>query len=682
MSSKVSFIFEILCYYEFVMQWHIKGICVALDLIPPSLLLSSSLSLSLSFPGIFILFVTATIQDQGDFCHQCPKNSRCFNSTSCICQDGYISESGKRYFTDLREICKDIDECAVHGVCKNKFCVNRDGSYECNSCYSAHSIIRVFQWLFKFCPDAPASEGNNPIYENILNGSLLSGNKSAIAISVTNLLQQMELMVLERASEPKNGIQATGNYVVTEIQIVPNNNCSERNRLFTLEAGGDAMKINCTDVIKGNTKGQSAVAFLSYTSLGNIINASFFEEEDWKKGKNISLNSRVVSGTIGHRQDSTLASSANLTFQHLQETSNQNQQFLCVYWKSTKEGASWSKEGCTLLETNGTHTRCSCSHLSTFAVLMALTFQVEDKVLTVITYLGLSLSLLCLFLAALTFLLCHTIQNISTSLHLQLSLCLFLADLLFLVGIDQTADKVLCSIIAGGLHYLYLAAFTWMFLEGLHLFLTVRNLRVANYTCAGWFKKRFTYPFGYGIPAVIVAVSAGIYPHGYGTDKYCWLTLQNGFIWSFIGPIIAIILPNLVFYLIILWILRERLSSLNKDVSTIQNTSILTFKALAQFFLLGCTWSLGLFLTESITEPAQSIIVYTFTITSSLQGIYIFLVHCILNRQVQEEYRKWFKRIQKITETENSDALSGVTTHSKIEELEKSPEFIEKRKNT
>ena len=59
------------------------------------------------------------------------------------------------------------------------------------------------------------------------------------------------------------------------------------------------------------------------------------------------------------------------------------------------------------------------------------------------TYQGLeSLSLLCLFLAALTFLQCKAIQNISTSLHLQLSLCLFLAHLLFLTAINRTESKV------------------------------------------------------------------------------------------------------------------------------------------------------------------------------------------------------------------------------------------------
>ena len=74
--------------------------------------------------------------------------------------------------------------------------------------------------------------------------------------------------------------------------------------------------------------------------------------------------------------------------------------------------------------------------------LLSAGSQEEDPTLNVITYVGLSLSLLCLFLAALTFLLCKAIQGISTSLHLQLSLCLFLAHLLFLTAIDRTESKV------------------------------------------------------------------------------------------------------------------------------------------------------------------------------------------------------------------------------------------------
>lgn len=44
--------------------------------------------------------------------------------------------------------------------------------------------------------------------------------------------------------------------------------------------------------------------------------------------------------------------------------------YTCAYW--SKRGA-WSPDGCSQESSNITHTVCNCSHLSSFAVLMALT---------------------------------------------------------------------------------------------------------------------------------------------------------------------------------------------------------------------------------------------------------------------------------------------------------------------
>lgn len=79
--------------------------------------------------------------------------------------------------------------------------------------------------------------------------------------------------------------------------------------------------------------------------------------------------------------------------------------------------------------------------------------------------------------------------------------------------------QLLCKIVAGCLHYFFLASFSWMLLEGLHLFLTVRNLRVLNYLSANRFKRRYLYPVGYGLPAIVVAISAATRPDGYGTKE-------------------------------------------------------------------------------------------------------------------------------------------------------------------
>ncbi|CAM4606438.1 unnamed protein product [Lepidochelys kempii] len=290
---------------------------------------------------------------------------------------------------------------------------------------------------------------------------------------------------------------------------------------------------------------------------------------------------------------------------------------------------------------------------------------IKSDPLTLVTYVGLALSLLCLLLAILPFLLSRSIRNVGTSLHLQLCLCLFLADLLFLIAVDRVTNEAACAVIAGFLHYLFLACFTWMFLEGLHLFLTVLNLQVVNYTSASRFKKRFTYPFGYRVPALVVAISAAVNPGGYGISKYCWLTIKGGFIWSFLGPVCLIIVMNLAFFIKTLWILRDTISSLNTDVSTLKNTRLLPFKAIAQVFILGCTWIFSLLQVG----PAATVMAYLFTIVNSLQGAFIFLVHCLLNKQgkpfylfsstnVREEYKRWIRRIETCRTKSQTSGLS------------------------
>ncbi|XP_006896475.1 PREDICTED: EGF-like module-containing mucin-like hormone receptor-like 4-like [Elephantulus edwardii] len=438
--------------------------------------------------------------------------------------------------------------------------------------------------------------------------------------------------------------------------------CNKTSKRMILEAGNNIMEIDCADVFKETTASQSAIALIVYQDLECVLNGTFFNDRNGLQ--EVKLNSRVVSSTIGSKNKTYLSQPMFLTLEHIQPPEARAKYF-CISWEESEEGGSWSTKGCSYLGSNDSYTRCQCFHLSSFAVLMALTPQ-ADPTLTMITHVGLSLSLLCLLLAALTFLLCRPIQNTSTSLHLQLSICLFLAHLLFLVGIDKTENKVLCSVIAGVLHYLYLASFTWMLLDGLHLFLTVKNLKVVNYTSAGRFKKKFMYSFGYGIPAVIVAVSAGIGHKNYGTSNHCWLKLDKGFIWSFMGPVAIIILINLVFYFTVLWILKSKLTSLNKDVSTIQNTRVMMFKAFAQLFILGCSWGLGYFMVEETGKTAGLIIAYLFTIINVLQGVVLFLVHCLLNHQVQMEYKKWFSRLQKGAEMESTELFHS-TIHSRVE---------------
>lgn len=62
--------------------------------------------------------------------------------------------------------------------------------------------------------------------------------------------------------------------------------------------------------------------------------------------------------------------------------------------------------------------------------------------LYIISHIGMVISLVCLILAITTFLLCRAIRNNNTYLHLHLCVCLFLAKILFLTGVDKTDNQV------------------------------------------------------------------------------------------------------------------------------------------------------------------------------------------------------------------------------------------------
>ncbi|XP_039347766.1 adhesion G protein-coupled receptor E3-like [Mauremys reevesii] len=654
----------------------------------------------------------------------CGHNANCKDvpgSYYCTCIDGYEPSSGKAKFTHASEnSCQDINECnKTRAVCgPNAMCINTIGSYRCE-CWAGYvpstrnttlcqvpsinsstefegikETCRNFslqgKWSSSFCSFfnstldilmSTCGDGSVTLslenvtlrFNALLNSTSLwdGGDKWEVGSAVTVLLQSVELAALATAlrSPERTTQNVTTESLAIQTRLVTGN-CSQHSEVFTLSAHEETMDVHCATVTGAATQGLGAAAFISYSTLDSIISAKRLSEGNLPAGGKLEkshLNSRVVSGAVRDGSPVHLSRPANFTLRHRQ-AKKEEEEALCVYWKVVAESSSWSSDGCTAVHTNSTHTTCSCDHLSSFAVLMAPTTvmvshrETRSYSLTIITYVGLTLSLLCLFLAILTFLLCRSIRNISTSLHLQLCLCLFLADLLFLTTVTRTGNRVVCAVIAGLLHYLFLACFSWMFLEGLHLFLTVRNLQVVNYTSASRFKKRFMYPFGYGFPALVVAISAVVNPSGYGTSTHCWLSPERGFHWSFLGPVCAIIMINITFFALTLWILRNKLSSLNADVSTLRDYRLLTFKAIAQLFILGCSWSPGLLQFG----PAATVMAYLFTIVNSLQGAFIFLVHCLLNRQVREEYRRWIKGFRMFsTKSQTSDlSMSAVPTTS------------------
>ncbi|XP_053841670.1 adhesion G protein-coupled receptor L4 isoform X3 [Vidua macroura] len=206
----------------------------------------------------------------------------------------------------------------------------------------------------------------------------------------------------------------------------------------------------------------------------------------------------------------------------------------------------------------------------------------------------------------------------------------------FAVLMSSGGSVLFCSITAGLLHYFLLAAFAWMCIEGIHLYLIVVGV-IYN---KGFLHKNF-YVFGYVSPAVVVGISAALGYKYYGTTEVCWLSTKNNFIWSFIGPACLIILVNLLAFGVIIYKVFRHTAMLKPEVSCYENIRSCARGALALLFLLGATWIFG------VLHVVQGSVVtaYLFTIFNAFQGMFIFIFLCVLSRKIQEEYYRLFKNV-------------------------------------
>ncbi|KAM4887984.1 adhesion G protein-coupled receptor E2-like [Thomomys bottae] len=616
----------------------------------------------------------------------CGKFADCENtegSYHCTCSPGYVLESGEKIFKNESEnTCQDMDECLSGlSVCHSSaICINTVGSYKCRcppgwqplpgspsdprktvcqeiSAFPAWTrpsgvqspaldfFLGKVQNLTRDFKPQEAPETIQRLLESLdellePRGDLASLPHQQQHCVATHLLLGLEntLRVMSKAL-PEGSPTFTGP-AGTQLTVEVGD---RGNRQVTLSQNQTKMQLNWDLMQKSHHQGPAMAGLLSIPEVGKLLAEAPLVRE--ATPQEAELLSHVVSAFLSHQDTQNLSEPVTFTFSHRPLTPGPQRAVLCVSWRGGQgDCGHWVTAGCETVDSSDSGTTCSCSHLSSFAVLMALDNRQEaDPALALITQVGLSLSLLCLLLAALTFLLCRAIQNTSTTLHLQLCICLFLAHLLFLTAVDRTEPQVVCALTAGALHFLYLASFTWMLLEGLHLLLTARHLTVLNYSGVGRVMKWLGYPLGYGAPALIVAVSAASRPHLYGSPERCWLQLDQGFIWAFLGPVCVIACVNLVFLVSVLWILKRKLSSLNSQVSTIHNTRMLTFKATAQLFILGCTWCLGVLQVGA----AAKVMAYLFSITNTLQGVFLFLVYCLLSQQVRKQYQEWFTNITK-----------------------------------
>ncbi|KAM3873611.1 adhesion G protein-coupled receptor B1 [Diretmus argenteus] len=394
------------------------------------------------------------------------------------------------------------------------------------------------------------------------------------------------------------------------------------------------------------------------------------------------LNSKVVSVTIKPTPASLFAP-VEVEFSHLYNgTINQT----CISWDESDSSSllgSWSARGCRAVLVDSFTTKCVCDRLSTFAILARINPDMNmDKTLlpSVTLIVGCGVSSLTLLLLIIIYVsVWRYIRSERSVILINFCLSIISSNALILIGQTQTRNKVLCTLVAAFLHFFFLSSFCWVLTEAWQSYMAVTG-RLRNRII----RKRFLC-LGWGLPALVVAVSVGFTKaKGYGTPTYCWLSLEGGLLYAFVGPAAAVVLVNMVIGILVFnklvskdgitdMKLKERAGALQSGthqsqkpppmpsvirqmtvplynmtlkcakcgvISSADVSTTATSNAMASLWsscvvlpLLALTWMSAVL---AITDRRSALFQILFAVFDSLEGFVIVMVHCILRREVQE----------------------------------------------
>ncbi|NXH56871.1 CELR1 protein, partial [Rhabdornis inornatus] len=298
---------------------------------------------------------------------------------------------------------------------------------------------------------------------------------------------------------------------------------------------------------------------------------------------------------------------------------------VCVFWNHSitigRTGA-WSSRGCELFSRNQSHIACQCNHITSFAVLMDISKRevghvrlmiFGDFAFQLVASLPIPYTNIPLYQQLRSFICC----NVTHQVVIQKSNSNFPALSLL---------QFVCTVIAILLHYFYMSTFAWMFVEQLHIYRMLTEVRNINFG-----HMRFYYVVGWGIPAIITGLAVGLDPQGYGNPDFCWLSVHDTLIWSFAGPIVMVVVINTVIFILAMKAsCRRRQRSFEKTgVISVLRTAFLLL------LLISATWLLGLMAVNSDVMTFH----YLFAIFSCLQGLFIFFFHCVFNKEVRKHLK-------------------------------------------
>ncbi|CAH2273585.1 CD97 antigen [Pelobates cultripes] len=553
---------------------------------------------------------TITCEDKNECQYKnntCGANTDCKNSIGsyyCECNRGFKRNNETVFCPDFinktNNKCDDINECENSPCTNNAVCQNTVGSYSCScqngtinipsksktlNCVQCKDDISkdekhescAQQWncLLQeiFSSGRPTCSQNETLQKRRMeeflyklgdllnNGSSFETNERLKKLG--NMLHEVEQLARILAMLYRNIIKLTHSRSNTTMSIFTN---FTKKGNFSLRSQWSTVTLDARTAADDNLPDSAMVGLLEYPKLSSLLAGAPLLGQN-STAQNHTLISPVLSIFVTRNDTKNLTNPITINIRHTAMT-EKNSETLCVFWSHSYTG--WSSDGCHKVNSTKEDTTCECTHLTSFAILMALNVDaVESWTLSLITKIGLSISIICLTLALITFCFCRAIRGTRNTIHTHLCATLLLGNCIFLLGITATHNKVNCGM-----------------------------------------------------------------------------------------------------FILTVWKLADKMASINPDQGKLKRIRSLTATSVAQLCVLGCCWVFGFLMFGAAT----STFAYIFSILNCLQGVQIFLLHCMMLRKVREEYAMWlcaaihFKSLSSYTEfssTSNSATQSKAKLSSK-----------------
>ncbi|TRY83551.1 hypothetical protein DNTS_016261 [Danionella cerebrum] len=309
---------------------------------------------------------------------------------------------------------------------------------------------------------------------------------------------------------------------------------------------------------------------LQFKEMGNLTETSNYT----------ILNNRTY-GIKMNGNITNLSNKIEMVFTHNEPDSNAS----CSSWDG-KGKREWTTYGCETERVDNFTIKCSCSHLTFFAVLMSpfpdeKTIAPHLESLTYISYIGCGISVFFLGITLfMHFLLRKAKSNQTTKILMNLLVALFLLNLTFLSNesMASSGNKGACVFIALVMHYSMLSTFSWFFIQGLHMYLWLIRQNCAQFRRC-WIDNIYIhYILNTGYYILIFIFTAGIF----------------------------ITILTRVVQLGLIQVSEGRRKTFQKQMMLL----------LSLFLLFGLTWSVAFFSYGEMLIPSY----YIFTVVNSFQG--------------------------------------------------------------